>query len=162
VIAWTPTRDDGKKIISVKPDSDPPWCRLSPDYQAGQIPVPGLRGMYSDCVTGVMEGLKLIGPKGKPGKINPAYFSGPGRLRPVGDKEWFLGYSFKGQRIDFSQAWDLIFVPTYLWTLQNKCPDLVGNLKKISKDKDLWIWNDNESQDHNPGILLVAFINGEL
>jgi len=118
--------------------------------------------MYADCVTGVMEGLKLIGPKGKPGKINTGYFSGPGRARIPTDKEWMLGYLFEGRRIDFQEAWDLVFVPSYRWVLWNKCPDLVGNLKKISKDSDLWIWDGNENHEFNCGVLLVQFLNGGL
>lgn len=167
MIRWCTEPGSSGKSISVSDKAEQPWCRLSPDYQHGQIPVPGLDGMSADCVRGTIEGLKLISLKGSPGKINPGFFVGPGRERSLKEGEWMLGYSYMGERVDVSSAVRLIFVPAYTWVLYNKCYDLVANLKKMAErqsedGQDLWIYDglpNAYAQHFSAAAVLVEFLN---
>jgi len=166
MILWASSLPSSKnKSIDIRYTAKEPWNRLSPDYQQGQIPIPGLAGMYADCITGMMEGLKLIGPTGKPGKINPGYFQGPGRERPVEAKEWILGYSFAGQRVSLGEARQQIMIPAYHWVLWNRCHDLVANLREMGKQQDVWVYDGVGSgylHDPDPfsmACALVSFLN---
>ena len=57
------------KVYDVSSYADEPFCRLSPMYVHGGIPVPGMAGITSDTVEGIWQGLKLIR-----GKTAPRYF----------------------------------------------------------------------------------------
>jgi hypothetical protein len=131
-IVWSPAPTGVGLEVDTSENADQPWCRLNQDYQHGQIPIPGLVGMYAESVRGVMEGLRIIGPVGKPGKINPGYFVGPGRFRPTAEGQWFTGYSFNGDRIDPEEAHRRIFVPACLWVIENKCHDVVAKLRMMA------------------------------
>src|SRR5690348_4753068 len=50
----------GVRVVDVSSYADPPWCQLSPLWAHGGIPVPGMRGVTSDSVEGVWQGLKVI------------------------------------------------------------------------------------------------------
>jgi hypothetical protein len=160
MIGWTPEHRKELRIIDIRIKSDPPWNRLAPEYQHGQIPIPGISGMYAESVTGVMEGLKLVGPRGQPGKINTGYFAGPGRLRAIKKDEWLLGYNLEGRRIDLGEARRKILIPSYHWILWNRCHDLVANLRIMGQDQDLWIFDgiSNQDLDEFQADLSVAFV----
>jgi hypothetical protein len=158
MIGWSPGPRDGL-VIDIRSEAEPPWNRLSPDYQHGQVPIPGISGMYSDCVTGVMEGLKLVGPVGQAGKINPGYFVGPGRPRDIPPGSWFLGYGLAGRRVDLGTARRQILVPSYRWILWNKCYDLVAKLRELGQHQDVWIHDGIPNHDlDDPAALSCAFL----
>lgn len=177
MIRWCPERPASGFSVNVSIKVEPPWDRLSPDYQHGQIPVPGIKGMVSESVTGVMEGLKLIGLVGKRGKINPAYFTGAGRIRPLKEdddhKEWLLGYSYDGRCINLPTAREHLLIPAYIWTAQNKCHGLIAKLRQMGlkheeDGEDLWIYDGIEGDQPadfgtlSPASILVAYLRGEL
>lgn len=175
MIVWRPSRPDAAiPSIDVSDSGDPPWERLSPNYQHGQIPVPGMPRMFTECVQGAMEGLKLIAERGRPGKINPGYFVGPGRGRGVKDGEWMLGWSYEGRRVSLPEARRLIFVPAYIWTLQNKTHGVLARLKllgrKYAEDGvDLVVYDgvsgddlDDYETPLSAAAVLVAYANGQL
>ena len=171
MIVWRPKKPDGVvPRIGISLNGEEPWNRLSWNYQHGQIPVPEMKGMYSECVRGIYEGLKLVGPEGKSGKINPGYFTGPGRPRTVKEKEWMLGWSIKGVRCGAVEANGLILVPTYTWVLDNKVYDVVAKLKTIAarheeEGNNLYLYDDVsnghqlETSAVSPASILVEYIN---
>ena len=133
MIVWRPEKPPNAKAIDISTDAEIPWDRLSPTYQHGQIPVPGLHRMFTESVQGAFEGLKLIGKIGQPGKINPGYFTGPGRVRELKNKEWLVGWSYHGLRVSLPDAYRYILIPTYLWMLQNKAYAVLARLKQIGR-----------------------------
>lgn len=169
MILWAIEETEGKECFSLAHDAPAPWSRFAPEYQHGQIPVPGRRGTMAESVKGVWEGMKLIGPKGKVGRMNTGYFTGPGRDRPVKEGEWFSGFHFEGRAIGLQDALKLIFLPTYLWTIQNHCPDLLGNLKVLARNRDVWLYDGNASVDLfddtmplSHAAIVVAFLNNAM
>lgn len=147
MILWAPGEPDTGKSINVSATAKEPWNRLSQEYQHGQIPVPGMKGMYSECVMGIMEGLKLIGPQGKRGKINTGYFTGPGRVREVKEEEWMLGWSLDGLRFSIYEAQRYILIPSCQWVLDNKSYSLVAKLRKLGSQGDITVYDGVPSDD---------------
>jgi hypothetical protein len=159
--------------VDISVDAEIPWNRLSLGYQHGQIPVPGLHRMFTECVQGAMEGLKLIGKSGRPGKINLGLFVGPGRERELEDEEWLLGWSFEGRRVSLPEARRLILLPAYVWMLQNKAYAELARLKMIGRmhaedDNDLVIYDGVPSDDPDDfekplsaAAILVSYVNGQ-
>lgn len=145
-----------------------PFTTLSFDYQHGGIPVPGMSGMYSESVTGTMEGLRLVSRRGYPGKVNFGYFVGPGRDRPLKTDQWCPGYSYRGRCIDLAEARRRILIPAYLWVLSNKAASALTKIKKASDSNDVWIHDGRVSADIqaaerlSAAAVLVAHLNGQL
>lgn len=173
MIVWGPKRPEGgTPSVDISEDAEIPWNRLSFGHQHGQIPIPGLRRMFAECVQGAFEGLKLIGKTGQPGKINPGFFVGPGRERELGDEEWLLGWSYEGRRVSLPEARRLIVIPTYVWTLQNKAYAELARLKMIGRmhdddDRDLVIYDgvagddpDDFEKPLSAAAILVSYVNG--
>ena len=107
----------GSVVYDVSSYADPPYCRLSPMWVHGGIPVPGADGVSSDTVEGVWQGLKVIR-----GKTASRFFSGPGMKR--GGKP--SGHLFGRKEIGVIEARRRIYVPTYEWVLENRiAPELI-------------------------------------
>lgn len=175
MIVWRPSRPaEDIPSIDVSDDAEPPWERLSPNYQHGQIPIPGMPRMLTECVQGAMEGLKLISKQGLPGKLNPGYFVGPGREREVKADEWLLGWSYEGRRLSLPEARRLIFIPAYVWTLQNKTHGVLAKLKLLGRKHDedgldLVVYDgvpgddlDDYETPLSAAAILVAYANDQL
>ncbi len=107
----------GTRVIDVSSYAEPPYCKLSPMWVHGGIPVPGTRGETSDTVEGVWQGLKIIR-----GQTAPRYFRGPGAKR--GGKP--SGHLFGTKQLAITDARRLIYIPTYEWMLENRIsPELI-------------------------------------
>lgn len=173
MIVWRPEPPPGLPSVDISADAEIPWSHLSLSYQHGQIPVPGLARMFTECVQGAFEGLKLIGKSGRPGKINPGYFVGPGRERLPTDEEWLLGWSYEGRRVSLPEARRVILIPAYLWTLQNKAYAELARLKMIGRmhaddDRDLVVYDgvigddpDDFEKPLSAAAILVSYVNGQ-
>ena len=173
MLLWSPSKPEDGPSIDVSAGADPPWNRLSADYQHGQIPVPGMKGMYSETVRGLLEGLKLIGRRGRRGRINTAFFSGPWRPREPKDGEWELGYSLDGRRVGPSDANVLVFIPSYVWMLENKAYAVVAALRQLARHHEergesLYVHDGLENGDaYDPrplssAAILAAFVQDNL
>lgn len=164
MLLWSPEKPEGAPSINISIKGEEPWNRLSWDYQHGQIPVPGFKGMYSETVRGIYEGLKLIGQVGKRGKINPGYFVGPGRERTLDKEEWLLGFSVDGICCGIVEFNDRVLTAAYDWVLKNRAHDVVYNLKQLvakhtEAGEDLYVYDGIENGhrlEHD--VLSPAFI----
>jgi hypothetical protein len=108
----------GSAVFDVSSYAEEPYCRFSPMWVHGGIPVPGMPGETSDTVEGVWQGLKVIR-----GKTALRYFRGPGAKR--GGKP--SGHQFGTREIGIVEARRLIYVPTYEWVLEHCIdPELIG------------------------------------
>jgi hypothetical protein len=166
MILWSIEEVEGEECLCLAHDADDPWRKFSPQYQHGQIPVPGMKGMYAESIQGLWEGMKLIGPKGKKGRINPGYFTGPGRFRALKEGEWCSGFSYDGRQIGMAEARIRIFLPCYVWMIQNHCADLLGNIKIRASRQDIWLYDKignvdptDTSMEISHAAIVVAFLN---
>jgi len=155
-------------VIDMRFNARQPYCRLNFDYQHGQIPVPGLRGMYAESVTGILEGLRLVGPTGRPGKVNCGYFVGAGRPRPLKTGQWCSGYSYKGRAVNLAEARRLLIIPSYQWVLANKVQAVVAKISKLARVRAVGLYDGYGSADLHvdarlsAAAVLTAYLNGEL
>jgi hypothetical protein len=151
MIFWALTRDDAgdDPLVDMRSCAEPPWHRLSPDYQHGQIPVTGCAGMYADTCRGVFEGLKLTGRAGFTSHINIGYFKGPGRVRTLRTGEHLNGWMYRGRAVGLEGARLQIEIPTYQWLLNNRVPELVAKLRTLSATQNVWLWDDNQNINLN-------------
>jgi hypothetical protein len=100
----------GAVAIDVSSYAEEPYCRLSPMWPHGGIPVPGMPNTTSDTVEGIWQGLKIIR-----GKIATRYFSGMGQKR--GGKP--AGHQFGKKTLDIVEARYKIYRPAYEWMLEH-------------------------------------------
>jgi hypothetical protein len=155
-------------VIDIRPEADQPFCRLGFDYQHGGIPIPGLAGMFSESITGVLEGLKLVGRHGKPGKINPAFFSGPGRTRELRSGQWCSGYLYRGRSLGLVDARRNLLIPAYLWVLSNRAHAIIQRLHRERETQAIGLYDGRDSSDIlspeplSAAAVLAAYLNGEL
>lgn len=107
----------GAVVHDVSSYADEPFCRLSPMWAHGGIPVPGMPGTISDSVEGIWQGLKVIR-----GEIAPRYFRGKGCKR--GGKP--SGHRFGKRLLGLVEARQQIYRPAYEWVLVNRIdPELI-------------------------------------
>ena len=106
-------RTDGV-IVDVSSYADEPWCRLSPYFPHGGIPVPGMPGTFSDSVEGVWQGLKVIR-----GRISERHFRGAGSKRGGGKPQ---GHRFGSRLLKLVDARYRIYRVAYEWMLDNCAP----------------------------------------
>lgn len=100
----------GTVVYDVSSYADEPYCRLSPMWPHGGIPVPALANTTSDSVEGIWQGLKIIR-----GKIAPRYFRGMGQKR--GGKP--SGHQFGNKTLGIVEARYTIYRPAYEWMLEH-------------------------------------------
>src|SRR5262245_44598969 len=101
----------GARTYDVSSYADPPYCRLSPLWAHGGIPIPGMPGKTSDSVEGIWQGLKVIR-----GKIAPHLFRGRGQKR--GGKP--SGHHYGDRELGIVEARLKIYKVAYEWTLENR------------------------------------------
>jgi hypothetical protein len=107
----------GVRVYDVSSYADEPFCRLSPMWAHGGIPVPGLERVTSDSVEGIWQGLKVIR-----GKTAPRYFRGRGQKR--GGKP--SGHQFGDKLLGLVEARWKIYRPAYEWMLEQRIdPELL-------------------------------------
>ena len=168
MIRFCREKDEAEPVIDISQQGEHPFCMLSFDYQHGRIPVPGLDGMFSESVTGVLEGLRLVSRRGLPGKVDFGYFVGPGRERPVKSGYWATGYSYRGRCVDLAEARRRILIPAYLWVLSHKAGAALSKVRKRADQHDVWLWDGYPSCEINAperlsaAATLAAYLCGQL
>ncbi len=101
----------GERIHDVSSYGDEPYCRFSPIWAHGGIPIPGMPGQTSDTVEGIWQGLKVIR-----GKTAPHLFRGRGQKR--GGKP--AGHKFGDRLLDIVEARRKLYLVSYEWMLENR------------------------------------------
>jgi len=161
-------QEPGVHVVDMRVTAQQPFCRLSFDYQHGQIPVLCMTGMYSESVTGIMEGLKMVGRHGMSGHVNVGYFVGAGRERVIKDDEWLTGYHYRGRAVSTLEARRCILIPQYAWVLAHRVGDVVALLRKSAKARTIGLYDGNPSADLtapepvSAAALLAAYLTGRL
>lgn len=123
--------------------------KLSPFYPHGGIPVPFSDGITSQSVEGVWQGLKVF----QEADIDLDMFHNSSMKnikRTVRKFGTPLGHR-KGvnsrELLPYLEARIQIYLPTYLWILENKVKDIVDRLRIASQEKDIVLLDFDTNED---------------
>jgi hypothetical protein len=143
--------------------------KLSPFYPHGDIPIPFSEGITAMCVEGIWQGLKVF----EKVDIDPMMFEN-NKMKNIKRTVRKFGVP-KGHRkgvkgvklLNYIEARIEIYLPAYLWMLQNKVQYIISRLKKVSKEKDIvlldYATNGNVLDPRKPlshAFLVKAFVEG--
>lgn len=123
--------------------------RLSPFYPHGDIPVPFSEGYTSACVEGVWQGLKVFDGE----DVDIRLFQNDtmkGIKRTLRSHGRVLGHR-KGvngtEILSYVEAKHQIYIPSYLWVLENKVSDIVERLRAASEKRTIVLLDYNTCCD---------------
>ena len=157
------------KIVDVTSKATTGLVKLSPFYPHGEIPIPFSDGQTAMCVEGIWQGLKVFEKEG----IDPKMFKNDSMKnikrtvrkfgKPLGHRKGIRGTEL----LDYIQARIQIYLPTYLWVLENKVQYIIERLRDASKEQDI-VLLDYETNDDvlNPqkplshAFLVKAYVEG--
>lgn len=126
-------------LIDLTSKAPEPWVRFSPFWPHGQIPVPYSEGRTSTCVEAIWQALKVFESEGvDESKLAVTNMKGlkrtVRRLGPVrGHRKGLTGDDLLSYRV----ARELIYLPSYLWVLENCLQDELQQLKEIVDAHDV-------------------------
>lgn len=129
----------GAIILDVTSKGGEPWVAFSPYYPHGDIPVPFSHGVTSQTVEGIWQALKVFESADvDPSKLEVATMKGIKRSvrlnGPVrGHREGLSG----DRLLSYVEARHRIYLPSYLWVLTHKLPDLVEDLRRLAQEEDV-------------------------
>jgi hypothetical protein len=139
------------EIIDLTSRGEQPFVRFSPFYPLGGIPIPFSEGHFSQSVEGLWQGLKVFESEA----VDSSRFDiteMKGLKRTVRKYGSCLGHS-KGvestELLGYIEARKLIYLPSYLWALENKLVEEVEALRKIAQNKDLVLLDYETNGDVN-------------
>ncbi len=122
-------------IIDVTSKGETPWVKFSPFYPHGNIPVPFYPRWQSESVEGIWQGLKVFETAGiDHSKMQIQDMKNIKRtVRKYGKTK---GHSAGATKLlSYLDARKLIYLPSYLWVLENPLADLVEKLRKMSQSQ---------------------------
>jgi hypothetical protein len=145
--------------------------RFSPFYPHGGIPVPFWSGQTSQSMEAIWQGLKVFEREGTdPSKFKITTMKG--LKRPAGGKRGRVqGHRKMDDKtlLDYRTARQLIYVPTYIWLLENRLAAEVQRLRAILRTRDLVLLDHDVNEDIDDlsrplshASLIKRYILGEL
>lgn len=157
------------KIVDVTSKSTTSLVKLSPFYPHGDIPIPFSLNKKAKSVEGIWQGLKVFENEG----IDMLMFENDTMknikrtVRKFGKP---LGHQ-KGiehtELLDYIQARIEIYLPSYLWVLENKVQNIMERLKIASEKEDIVLLDYETNCDvFNPdkplshAYLIKAYVEG--
>ncbi len=143
--------------------------RLSPFYPHGDIPVPFSEGYTAACVEGIWQGLKVFENE----DVDLSMFRNDTMKnikRTVRKHGKVLGHR-KGvngtEILSYVEAKHQIYIPSYLWVLENKVGDIIERLRKASQTKTIVLLDyntcgdvDSETKPLSHAYLIKAYAEG--
>jgi hypothetical protein len=127
------------KIVDVTSKATTALVKLSPFYPHGDIPIPFSENRKAKSVEGIWQALKVFESAG----IDEAMFfndsmKGIKRTirkygRPLGHRKGVNG----NELLNYIDARIQIYLPSYLWVLENKVSDIIERLKEASQNEDI-------------------------
>lgn len=126
-------------IVDVTSKAVNRMIELSPFYPHGDIPVPYSKGFFSKSVEGIWQGLKVFEKQDIDLKSfhNDKMKNIKRTVRkfgvPKGHRKGVKGTEI----IKYIEARILIYLPSFLWVLENKVQEIMLDLKESSKKKDI-------------------------
>lgn len=158
------------QIIDVTSKAADGLKKLSPFYPHGGIPIPFSNGKTAVCVEGIWQGLKVF----ETVDIDETMFLN-GTMkdikRTIRKFGTLLGHrkGVKGtELLNYIDARIHIFLPSYLWILENKIFSIIEKLRKATETKDFVLLDYttncdvlNPSKPLSHAFLVKAFIEGK-
>ncbi|MCC7004818.1 hypothetical protein IT397_02790 [Candidatus Nomurabacteria bacterium] len=136
------------KIVDVTSKATTGLVKLSPFYPHGEIPIPFSEGQTAMCVEGIWQGLKVFEKE----DVDPKIFKNDSMKnikrtvrkfgKPLGHRKGTNGVEL----LDYIQARIQIYLPSYLWVLENKVQFIIDRLREASKEQDI-VLLDYETND---------------
>ncbi len=127
------------KIVDVTSRATTALVKLSPFYPHGDIPIPFSENRKAKSVEGIWQALKVF----ESADIDEAMFfndsmKGIKRTirkygRPLGHRKGVNG----NELLNYIDARIQIYLPSYLWVLENKVTDIIERLKEASQNEDI-------------------------
>lgn len=159
----------GAKIIDVTSNAEDDYKKLSPFFPHGDIPIPFSEGHTAMSVEGIWQGLKVF----EEADIDHKKFKNDSMKnlkrsvrkfgKPLGHRKGVNG----SELLDYIQARILIYLPSYLWILENKAQDIIERLRTESKEQDIVLLDYTTNSDVlNPrkplshAFLIKSYIEG--
>lgn len=157
------------KIVDVTSKATTGLVKLSPFYPHGGIPIPFSEGQTAMCVEGIWQGLKVFEKE----DIDPKMFLNDKMKnikrtirkfgKPLGHRKGTKGTEL----LDYIQARIQIYLPAYLWVLENKVQYIIERLRVASKEQDIVLLdyetNDDVLNTRKPlshAYLVKAYVEG--
>lgn len=158
------------KFIDVTSKADPKFLPLSPFYPHGDIPIPFTENHTGMSVEGIWQGLKVF-------ENHDVDLSKLENNTMKNLKRMIRNYGYpKGHRkgingteiLDYVEARLLIYLPIYKWVLENKCSNVINELRIINQSTEIilldFTTNDNVfliKQPLSHAALLRDFLKGK-
>jgi hypothetical protein len=126
-------------ILDVTSKGDQPWVRFSPFYPHGAIPVPFSPGIEGASVEGIWQALKVfdkcdIDLK----KLSVTGMKGIKRTSRTYGKVLGHRQGVAGQQLlSFLEARQQIYLPSYLWVLENCLTGQIAELRSLASKAPL-------------------------
>jgi hypothetical protein len=137
------------RLLDVTSKSTTNLIKLSPFYPHGGIPIPFSSNIFSKSVEGIWQGLKVFASE----DIDRNLFSNDTMKNikrtvrkfgaPLGHRKGVHGQDLLG----YIDARVHIFLPAYLWVLQNKVQPIIARLKDVSQNEDLVLLDYDINED---------------
>ncbi|SRR5579883_241245 len=127
------------EIIDVTSRGQEPWIRFSPFYPHGGIPVPFSPEIKSASVEGVWQALKVF-EKADVDRSKLTVTSMKGIKRSSRSLGRVLGHraGINGsQLLSYLEARKKIYLPSYLWILENRLSSEVAELRRLGEKSPL-------------------------
>jgi hypothetical protein len=127
------------KIVDVTSKATTGLVKLSPFYPHGDIPIPFSENRIAKSVEGIWQALKVF----ESADIDEAMFSNDTMKdikrtvrkygKPLGHRKGVNGKEL----LNYIDARIQIYLPSYLWVLENKVSEIVERLKEASQKEDI-------------------------
>jgi hypothetical protein len=127
------------KIVDVTSKATTALVKLSPFYPHGDIPIPFSEDRTAKSVEGIWQGLKVF----ESANIDEAMFYNDTMKdikrtvrkygKPLGHRKGVNGTEL----LNYIDARIQIYLPSYLWVLENKVTEIIERLKEASQKEDI-------------------------
>ncbi|GLW90370.1 DUF6939 family protein [Actinokineospora globicatena] len=143
------TRWPGATVLDVTSKGPDPWVRFSPFYPHGGIPVPGSPGVTAQSVEGVWQALKVFEHSDvDAGKLDITTMRNIKRTtRRHGSVVGHRAGLRSDEILNYLDARQRIYLPTYDWVLTHRLADLVTALRDTAADGDVVLLDYNTNGD---------------
>ena len=158
------------KIVDVTSKATTGLVKLSPFYPHGDIPIPFSENLKAKSVEGIWQALKVF----ESADIDEAMFSNDTMKdikrtvrkygKPLGHRKGVNGTDL----LNYIDARIQIYLPSYLWVLENKVSEIIERLKEASQKEDIVLLDYETNCDVlNPkkplshAFLVKAYVEGQ-
>ncbi len=158
-------------MLDLTSKGENPWVKFSPFYPHGNIPVPFSPNWVAQSVEGIWQGLKVFESIGiDTGKFEIVTMKGLKRtVRKLGTVKGHAKGVDNEELLSYRDARYQIYLPSYLWVLENCLMGEVARLKTLSATQTVLLLDyetntdlDNLSKPLSHAGLVKRYCDGDL